>query len=236
LLILGIDTADARGSVALRRDGIEVGAALHESGEDYSSWVLPAAQGVCVEAGCSVKDVDLFAVSTGPGSFTGLRVGLTTVKAWAEVYGKQVVGVSRLDAMAGFAGDDPEYIAAFYDARRGHVFGGIYRGGPGLEAVEPAAVIAPSEFLARMPEVARSARVSWISLDPHLITQLGAWKQREFDGDTMHPSPLNLASGIADIAEQRAKRGEFTDVLSLDANYVRRSDAELMWKDPAADG
>jgi len=236
LLILGIDTADPRGSVALRRDGLELTAALHEASEDYSSWVLPAAQRVCREAGYSVKDPDVFAVSTGPGSFTGLRVGLTTVKAWAEVYQKQVVGVSRLEAMASFAGDGSGYVAAFYDARRGHIFGGLYRWNSRLEAVEPAAVIAPSEFLARVSEIAGSARVSWISLDPELVTQLDPWKRRSSSGDTMSASPLNLAKGIAELAEQRAKRGEFTAVLSLDANYVRRSDAEMMWKDSAADG
>jgi len=235
LLILGIDTADPRGSVALSRDGLELSSALHQANEDYSSWVLPAAERVCQQANCRIRDVDAFAVSTGPGSFTGLRVGLTTVKAWAEVYGKPIVGVGRLEAMAARAAGDTEYIASFYDARRGHIFAGIYRR-EDLIAVEPGVVISPEDFLARVFEVAGPAPVSWISLDPSLITDLEVWKARASAGDGMSASPLNLAEAIAELAEGRAKRGEFTTALSLDANYVRRSDAEMMWKDPAASG
>ena len=66
------------------------------------------------------------AVSTGPGSFTGVRVGFATVKAWAEVYGTRVVGVSRLESMAR-VGDRSGLVAASYDAQRGQIFGGLYR-------------------------------------------------------------------------------------------------------------
>ena len=61
---------------------------LHDDGSDYSGWLLPQVARALTEASAKMADVDLLAVSTGPGSFTGLRVGLTSVKAWAEVYRK----------------------------------------------------------------------------------------------------------------------------------------------------
>ena len=73
-----------------------------------------------------MKQVELFAVSTGPGSFTGLRVGLATVKAWAEVYAKNIVGVPRLEAIAHSRDVNSTFAATCYDAQRDQLFGGCY--------------------------------------------------------------------------------------------------------------
>ncbi len=74
--------------MAVRKEGRRAAVRRHESSEDYSSWLLPAVGACLAEAGVGMAGVDLLGVCTGPGSFTGVRVGLTTVKAWAEVHGK----------------------------------------------------------------------------------------------------------------------------------------------------
>ena len=84
----------------MRKSGAVASLEAHETTEDYSTWLLPAVRRCLLTAGAALEDVGLLAVATGPGSFTGLRVGLTTVKAWSELYGKPVVGVSRLEVMA----------------------------------------------------------------------------------------------------------------------------------------
>src|SRR5207245_1176689 len=99
----------------------------HDSVEDYSVWLLPAVERILVESGVRLSDVELFAAAAGPGSFTGLRVGLTSVKAWSEVYGRPVVAVSRLEALAHQAGESGAFVAPFVDARREQLFGGLYR-------------------------------------------------------------------------------------------------------------
>jgi tRNA threonylcarbamoyladenosine biosynthesis protein TsaB len=233
--ILAIDTSDARGSVAARSSPQSAQVLQHQSTEDYSSWLLPAVDIVLKKVGASVANANVLAVSTGPGSFTGLRVGLTAVKGWAEVYGSSVVGISRLEAMASRITADG-LIASCYDAQRGHVFGGIYeRAGSSLTLLEKEMVTSPDEFLAIVNDVASAKStqsVSWISLDPALISALPAWKARQDAGDTMLACQPDLARSILELAVQRAAANAFTDPLLLDANYVRRSDAEIFWKDP----
>ena len=230
--VLAIDTSDARGSVAARTNRQSAEVLQHQSTEDYSSWLLPAVDIVLKNVGASVASLSVLAVSTGPGSFTGLRVGLTTVKAWAEVYGSSVVGISRLEAMASRIATDG-LIASCYDAQRGHVFGSIYeRAGSSLTLLEKEMVTSPDEFLAVVASVASTQRVSWISLDTALIAALPAWESRQDVGDTMLSCQSDIARSILELGAHRAAAKSFTDPLLLDANYVRRSDAEIFWKDP----
>jgi tRNA threonylcarbamoyladenosine biosynthesis protein TsaB len=235
LITLAIDTSETRGSIALRRDGVAVAKAAHLDRTDYSEWLLRAVQRVLDSAAARMESIELLAVATGPGSFTGVRVGLTTVKAWAEVYGKPVVGVSRLEALARSEKNKVGPVAAYYDAQRGQVFGGLYRSLSGrLTRVGEELVIAPEAFLEWVRKEAGDRTVSWVSLDPELVTSLSAWRERTERGDTMRRSSAEVADAVGWIAEERARAGEFTDPLDLDANYVRRSDAEIFWKGPAA--
>jgi tRNA threonylcarbamoyladenosine biosynthesis protein TsaB len=235
VITLAIDTSERRGSVAVRKEGRHAAGRRHESSEDYSSWLLPAVGACLVEAGLLMVEVELLAVCTGPGSFTGVRVGLTTVKAWAEVHGKKVVGVSRLEAMARCAEAQAAFVAACYDAQRGQMFAAIYRWkDSGLERIEEEMVVEAVSFLRTATEVAGRERIAWITLDPELITGVEGWKARAGIGDSMQRVEGDLADKIGEIAEERAIKKQFTDPLELDANYVRRSDAEIFWKGPAA--
>lgn len=232
MVTLAIDTSEARGSVAVLREGEVCAIELHAGTTDYSEWLIPAVEKVVREAVVPMESVELFAVATGPGSFTGVRVGLTTVKAWCEVYGKPVVGVSRLEALARSATRCAGLVAAFYDAQRGQVFGALYQGASGkLARISDEMVIEPEAFLKL---AAGEGGIHWVSLDSGLITGLTGWSERVKAGDHMQECAPELAGQIGRIAEEKARRGEFSDPTELDANYVRRSDAEIFWKGPAA--
>jgi len=231
LNILAIDTSDARGSVCVLRESQTLALRAHQTNADYSEWLLPAVNEVLRTSSLGMEDLDLLAVSTGPGSFTGLRVGLTTVKAWAEVYGLPVGGVSRLEGIASRSRGEAGLIAAFYDAQRGQLFGGLYRKCDGkVENVEDEMVIAPEGFFDWVGARAGEMRVNWVSLDPDLITGLAGWERRLELGDGIECCAPELAVEIGSVAETRAREGIFSDPLALDANYVRRSDAEIFWK------
>jgi tRNA threonylcarbamoyladenosine biosynthesis protein TsaB len=182
-----------------------------------------------------MEDVDAYAAAGGPGSFTGVRVGLTTVKAWAEVYGKRIVAVSRLEALAVQASGGMACVAVFVNAQRGQVFGAVYgRNGTDLVRMGDEMVIAPGKFIETAVEAASGASISWVSTDPECVTSEEVWKQREAHGEKVESVSSVLAPMIGRIGLRELAAGRFTDALALDANYVRRSDAEIFWKGGAA--
>ncbi len=238
VLILALDTCDARGGVALLRDESLLHAAPHTTTEDYSSWLLPAIASVLAPSKLILDDIDLYAVAAGPGSFTGVRVGLVTVKAWSEVHGRPIAAVSRLEAVAAQSTRSSAYVAAFIDARRNQIFAALYRRqAPALlERVDDEMVIPPDKFLEWCLANAGSQEIDWLSTDPNCLTQTSQWSSRLTANETVQEiSPL-LAPRIGEIGYRLALRNQLTDALSLDANYVRRSDAEIFWKGPSHRG
>jgi tRNA threonylcarbamoyladenosine biosynthesis protein TsaB len=220
--------------VAVLRDEEVLQVLVHESAEDYSSWLLPAVEKALRGAGLSLGEVDVYAVASGPGSFTGLRVGLTTVKAWSEVYGKRIAAVSRLEALAEQTKGNEPYVVAFFDAQRGQVFGALYAREGGLRRIEDEMVIAPGEFVRWVGEKTQGQAVEWISMDPERVTTEAAWAERAAAGEKVIRSTSVLAPIIGRIGLQRARAGKLVDALELDADYVRRSDAEIFWKGAAS--
>jgi tRNA threonylcarbamoyl adenosine modification protein YeaZ/ribosomal-protein-alanine acetyltransferase len=221
--------------VALLRDEVLLQVMAHDSSEEYSSWLLPAVAKALQSAGLSMGNVDGYAVAAGPGSFTGVRVGLTTVKAWSEVYGKRIAAVSRLEAVAVQVGEGTPYVAAFANAQRGQVFGAVYRRtGTGLELVGEEMVISPGKFVACAAELADGGGISWVSTDADCVLREEAWKAREMLREKIESVSSVLAPAIGRIGAAQLAAGRYTNALGLDANYVRRSDAEIFWKGGAA--
>jgi tRNA threonylcarbamoyladenosine biosynthesis protein TsaB len=237
VIVLAIDTCDSRGSVVVLRGDKALAMANHETPEDYSSWLLPAVGEVLSKAGLVMRDVDVFGVGSGPGSFTGSRIGLTTVKAWGEVYGKPIVAVSRLELMALQAGGGTEFVAAWADARRGQVFGAVYRWrGENLERIGDEMVMEPGKFVEKAAELAGGERIAWASGDVDCMFEQKEWKARRELNEGFEFVNGFLGIGIARLARNAVAAGRYTDALALDANYVRRPDAEVLWKGNAARG
>jgi tRNA threonylcarbamoyladenosine biosynthesis protein TsaB len=237
VLILALDTCDARGGIALLRDDALLYAEAHTTQEDYSSWLLMATTRVLTSVGVTLGNIELYAVAAGPGSFTGVRVGLTTVKAWSEVYGRRIAAVSRLEAVAAESTGSSPYVAAFIDARRNQIFADLYRRQAALlERVDEEMVIAPDKFLEWCTANAGSEKIDWVSTDPDCLTQTQQWSSRLALNETVQQIPALLAPRIGQIGYRLARQNRLTDALSLDANYVRRSDAELFWKGPSHHG
>jgi len=234
VIVLAIDTCDSRGSVAVLRNDSVLQVVVHDSAEDYSSWLLPAVGRALKASGVEMGSEDGYAVAAGPGSFTGVRVGLTTVKAWGEVYGKRIAAVSRLEAMAAQGAVGNSHVGAFVDAQRGQVFGAVFqRKGEELERLGEEMVIPSGKFIETATELAKGGSISWVSIDPVLLASEENWKAREARGEQVESISSVLAPAIGRIGMRELAAGRFKDALSLDANYVRRSDAEIFWKGAA---
>jgi tRNA threonylcarbamoyladenosine biosynthesis protein TsaB len=233
MIVLAIDTCEARGSIAILKDNATLQALPHAVAEEYSSWLLPAVDSALGSTEITLGEVDLFAAASGPGSFTGVRIGLTTVKAWSEVFGKPIVVVSRLEAVAAQSQSTAHYVASFIDAQRDQIFGALYhRAEGGLVLVEEEMVASPEVFVEWVDERASGNDVAWISTDPDTVAKHSAWQGRASRGDKIQSVPSILAPLIGKIALQRALSGSVMDALSVDANYVRRSYVEVFQKGP----
>lgn len=240
MVILSIDTCDQRGSVCVLQGETVVIVEEHGSAEDYSSWLIPAMERVLRRAGLSFPLVDLYAVASGPGSFTGLRVGLATIKGLAEVFGRPIAAASRLEGLAVLSQGTPRWVATFVDAQRGQVFGAVYRKESwGLSLVGDTRVLMPEEFITFVAGIAPLGQVAWVSPDPEPLRAEGSWRARDLSGESIQPTTAVLAPVIGRIGYRRAQEGKLLAADELEANYVRRSDAEIFWKSgsrPASHG
>jgi tRNA threonylcarbamoyladenosine biosynthesis protein TsaB len=186
---------------------------------------------------------DAFAVGAGPGSFTGLRVGLAAVKAWAEVTNKPIVPVNVLEAMAIQSRSSTTMLAPVFDARRNEVYFGFYPqglepGGYALPKAEgDAQVGSPDDFLKAIEARAGNQEVTIVTTTPEIVeNRLKEWNEkREKPLHISLETVANvLAPAIGRIGWGRAQAGQVVTSLTLDANYVRRTDAELKWKAPVS--
>ncbi|MCX7817384.1 MAG: tRNA (adenosine(37)-N6)-threonylcarbamoyltransferase complex dimerization subunit type 1 TsaB [Syntrophales bacterium] len=124
--VLAVDTSGSSLSVALREDNKLLGEILLNTGRHHSETFLPVIDIILKKGDLTIHDVDLFACTTGPGSFTGLRIGVSTMKALALASGKPIVGVSTLAALAMNAHISGLPVCSILDAKRGQIFWGVY--------------------------------------------------------------------------------------------------------------
>lgn len=210
MLTLAVDTAAETGSIALVDDGrILEEARLHAPG-GFGQMLFGELEALLIRQRVRLADIGLYAAASGPGSFTGVRVGLAAIKGLAEVAGKPAAGISNLAALAEF-GRAP-LRAPIIDARRGEVFAALYDGAG--EAIVPASVLRFPEFLALIG--GRQVEYISASFDPGL---------------PVTAAPPELAGTIGRLAIRRYKAGDPCDPASMEANYVRRADAEIFWKE-----
>jgi tRNA threonylcarbamoyladenosine biosynthesis protein TsaB len=228
VLILALDTSSPTGSLAVLRDEKVIGIVSTLAEETYSSRMFRHLEFLLQELSLKLADFDLFAVAAGPGSFTGLRVGLAAAKGWAEVYKKPVVGISVLEAIAAQSYSTATVLVAASDARRGEIYYGVYRRGKNSLALEGEECVArPEEFLQAMG--ARPGSMEFAIISPSAEVLSGALSRIEMEHLQLPPIERVssvLAPAIGQLGYLRAQRGVVSDALTLDANYIRRTDAE----------
>jgi tRNA threonylcarbamoyladenosine biosynthesis protein TsaB len=233
MLILAIDTSTRAGSIALVRDREVLAEISAREDTPFSTRLFRDLELLQSRAAFRMNQIDVFAVAAGPGSFTGLRVGLTAVKAWAEVHQKPIAAISGMEAIAAQAKANDGLICPFLDARRGQVFGSTYvcnAGEPGiLKRVGQEAILSAEEFLVLVKTNCGTRQAVLVSPTPDVLPL----NLVEFilPGARMEAVSASLAPTIGRLGFDRANRDELVDPLGLDANYLRRSDAEATWTD-----
>jgi tRNA threonylcarbamoyladenosine biosynthesis protein TsaB len=211
ILTLAVDTTAEFGSIALADEddgtGLREEVRVHAP-QGFSQVLFGEIEGLLKRQSVRLADIDLFAGASGPGSFTGVRVGLAAIKGLAEVLGKPAVAVSNLEALAEFGKSDAR--ATIVDAHRGEVYAALYDGAG--NQIIPEAVLPMEKF----KEIVAGRGVEWSKVE---------WISQPPSGQ------MPLAGAIARLAIRKAKYGLAGDPAAIEANYVRRSDAELLWKE-----
>lgn len=219
--ILALDTTGAFGSLALLDDESLLDEMLLHSEEGFSHLLFDHLARLLARRGWDIYDVDCIAATSGPGSFTGVRVGLAAAKGLAEAVGRPVVAVSNLQAVASFG--TSRLRACFLDARRGEVYGAVFDSD--LESVQPERVMAFSAWLEHLPP----DELELITTEPSPFQE--ALRTTRFAGRSISQVPRALAAAAGRIAARRFRQGLAVDPAAVEPNYVRRSDAELFWND-----
>ena len=217
MLILSLDTTTRAGSCALLRDDRVLREHTGDGSRDQAERLPGDLAALLEHEGIALEAIDALAVATGPGSFTGLRVGIATMQGLAMATGKPLIGVSAFDALAMRASGDG--IATWIDAWRGEVFAALYEHGHQTGAPVVAS-----------PDVLLQQRRG----QPTLFTGDGAAvyeaRIRAVLGETARfttPIAPPLAGAVATLAGQAFRRGDRPLPHAIRPIYVRRSDAEI---------
>lgn len=225
--VLALETATIASSIAIVDDNeglisevkINVKVAHAERLMASVDWLLNASR-------VSIKDIDAFAISIGPGSFTGLRIGLSTAKGFSYATNKPIVPVPTLDAFARTLPFCSHFICPMLDARKNEVYTGRYKWKDNtLKKIIPETAIKPDDFLKEIKE-------------PTVFLGEGAKIYKKLITDTLQTNAFFAsvskmspsASSVAEIAIEKLKKGIFTDPVSLRPFYIRKSEAETHWK------
>lgn len=220
MLLLVTDTSGKHGSVGLvhaESDDVEVVESVPLAGGTFSAQLVPQIAALLEKHGFKKNDIGAFVVISGPGSFTGLRVGLAAIKALAEILVKPIVPVSLLELIAANSGAHGKVLAAL-DAGRGEVYVGEYEVTPNGPTLHSEQLLRESEFISPPREsvvATADARVA------DALRRVGT---------SVHLVDYPAAEAIARVGWRRLQAGQTVTPEQLEANYIRRSDAEIFAK------
>jgi tRNA threonylcarbamoyladenosine biosynthesis protein TsaB len=222
MIILGIETATMTGGLALMDEGKLIAEYTLNMKTTHSSRLMPALDWILRDASLDKKQIDGIAISIGPGSFTGLRIGLATAKGLALGLNIPLIVVETLDALAHNI-SYPEYqVCAVLDARKKEVYSAFYKcENDVLVKKSHYQVISPNELLDQIHE-------KTIMLGDALDVYGGFFKEKLGDLIVFAPSAQRLprAAVVAEMGLAKLKLGEILDLASSEPYYIRSSDAE----------
>ena len=217
MLILGVDTSGKGGSIALvefEQGNPRMLEGVPLEGGTFSAQLVPQISDVLSRHQLSKRDVDGFAVVSGPGSFTGLRVGLAAIKALAEVLQKPIAAVSLLEAVVRASGTQGDVVAAL-DASRGEVYMAYFN------VSGPQTTISHQQLLTLAEFVSANGGRQIVTPDSKIADFVREKSLRVTQIDRPR------ADVIARLGFEKIQAGDVVSPEALDANYIRRSDAEV---------
>jgi tRNA threonylcarbamoyladenosine biosynthesis protein TsaB len=235
MLILAFDTTSENGGVAIYRDGDCLAVVANQGPANvFSVTLFEMVDRLLVQARLDLRAIDLFGVANGPGSFTGIRVGLAAALAWAKAFDRPVQGISVLEAMVEAAQPQTAVAVPILDARRGEFYLSVFRRAPvgGGEPFQPEGegwVLKPHALGAFLEGLVREGGAVTCLARQHdqVVQGLAESLPRSLKWQLV---PGILVGPIARLALRAQREGKLQESSQLDAYYIRRPDAELNWR------
>ena len=229
MIILSIDSSTPVAGIAVS-DGMQLlGEITLNTKNTHSEKLMPLVKHLLDELALSVNDLDAIAVMQGPGSFTGLRIGMATAKGLAQGAGKKLIAVPTLDCLAQNLLHYPGIICPIMNAQKKQVYTAIYRSGRDkLERLSDYQAIAVEQLAAQLKELKEDI---WFVGDgvaafADMFQELLGDACRFADGHNILPR----AGALAMLAAERASEERFDDLYQAELIYIRKSEAEVQWE------
>lgn len=223
--VLAIDTASIVATVAIMDDEKLIGEYILNHKKTHSQKIMPIIREVLDSAQLKVADIDVFAVANGPGSFTGLRIGVATIKGLAHAVNKPVVGISTLDGLAFNLPHCKHMICPIMDARRQQVYNALYKWvDDSFYIVEEPRALPVGDLIRELKE--KDEQVMFTGDGVAVFQE----QLKNELGERCHFAPIAFrmqrASSIAELALQKAYKGEVESYMTFAPFYLRKSQAE----------
>lgn len=221
--VIAIETTTMVGSIAIVDNARVISEITLNVRATHSEKLMPAIDRLFSDAGLAVDDMDAIAVSIGPGSFTGLRIGISTAKGLSYASGKPLIGIPTLDALALNMGFSRYLVCPIQDARKGEVYTALYR--PcykSLKKMTDDMAVDPAALARMITEKTVFLGDGVNTYRELLMKQLG-----ELYNEAPLPLRLPRASNVAMLALKRLEKGEADDPFTMVPRYIRRPEAEI---------
>jgi tRNA threonylcarbamoyladenosine biosynthesis protein TsaB len=229
--ILAIETSTMLGGIAIMDESLLIAESRLNVKSTHSERLMTEIEHCLKQSGVKISDIDVFAVATGPGSFTGLRIGLSTVKGFSYATGKQIVSVPTLEALAWNFPYSRYPVCTMLDARKKEVYAALFKWeGENLIRLTNETSAKPEEFARDALRVTHDDKFIFagegaVLYRDKIIEAMGE-KAIFASPEKTVPSPANVAI----LGLKKAKAGEFSEPVSLIPMYIRKSEAEVKWK------
>lgn len=226
MIILSVDSATPVAAVAVCQDGVILAEEMLNVGNTHSVQLMPMIADVLAKSGIKIKEVDAVAVSQGPGSFTGLRIGMATAKGLAQGAGIKLITVPTLDSLAENLWGLSGLVCPILNAKKNEVYSAVYRfNGEKAERLSEYLAIAPADLIKELGK--NSENIYFLGDGVPVYREMLAEKLGERARFVKADKMLNSGSALAILGYEKALKGEFAELYTAEPIYIRKCEAQI---------
>ncbi|RBP44120.1 tRNA (adenosine(37)-N6)-threonylcarbamoyltransferase complex dimerization subunit type 1 TsaB [Garciella nitratireducens] len=223
--LLALDSSSIVATVALMEEDKLIGEIILNHRKNHSEKLVPIIHRLLEEVEMDIQEIDAFGVCIGPGSFTGIRIGVSTAKALAQVGNKPLIGISTLEGLAFNLPYCKGIICPILDAQRNQIYTGLYKWeGNQMYSIEKEQAIGVEEWIEKIQD--RNEHIHFVGDGVEKF--ISFFQERLKDRVSVTPSTVKMprASSIGALAMDKIQRGKITEYKEIVPNYIRKSQAE----------